>query len=195
VRQRSLTSTPSKAAASSHIVGGKLTKDQMMKLGQEEMRRRCLLGRLGGVAESVWMLFSSPVGSSSTPTARKRRTLPTSEVALAIAKSSPVPISSAEAQESLGLLTSLCPFFLKEVDIAGEEWLEMPAPTASVAENAVAEGSPSKPTLPPSPGPALRGKNESAEEVRTRSPRRVKREAGGLREVREIIRRELEIQD
>jgi hypothetical protein len=41
----------------------------------------------------------------------------------------------------------------------------------------------------------VRGKNKSAEEVLTRSPRRVKREAGGLREVREIIRRELEIQD
>ena len=24
-------------------------------MGQDEMRRRCLLGRLGGVAESVWM--------------------------------------------------------------------------------------------------------------------------------------------
>lgn len=55
VRQRSLTSTPTKAVASRSIVGGKLTKDQMMKMGQEEMRRRCLLGRLGGVAESVWM--------------------------------------------------------------------------------------------------------------------------------------------
>jgi hypothetical protein len=55
VRQRSLTSTPSKAVASSHVLGGKLSKDQMMKMGQEEMRRRCLLGRLGGVAESVWM--------------------------------------------------------------------------------------------------------------------------------------------
>jgi hypothetical protein len=55
VRQRSLTSTPSKATASSNVLGGKLTKDQMMKMGQEEMRRRCLLGRLGGVAESVWM--------------------------------------------------------------------------------------------------------------------------------------------
>jgi hypothetical protein len=59
VRQRSLTSTPSKAAASNHILGGKLTKDQMMKMGQEEMRRRCLLGRLGGVAESVWMCVSN----------------------------------------------------------------------------------------------------------------------------------------
>lgn len=54
IRQRSLTASPTKAP-SSEIAGGKLTRDQMQKLGQEEMRRRCLLGRLGGVAESVWM--------------------------------------------------------------------------------------------------------------------------------------------
>jgi hypothetical protein len=136
-------------------------------------------------------LFSSPVGSSTTPTARKRRALPTSEVALAIVKSSPVPISSAEAHESLSLLTSLCPFFLKEMNIGGEEWLEMPAPTTTDST----EGSPSKLAAPPSPGPPIKGKDESAEEVLNRSPRRVKKEAGGLRDVREIIRKELEIQD
>lgn len=32
-----------------------MTRDQLMKLSQEELRRRCLLGRLGGVAESIWM--------------------------------------------------------------------------------------------------------------------------------------------
>lgn len=138
-------------------------------------------------------LFSSPVGSSTTPTARKRRALPTSEVALAIVKSSPVPISSAEARESLSLLTSLCPFFLREIDIAGEEWLEMPAPTSTPAPGiANVDGSPTK-AVPTSPGSPV--KNKSAEEVHTRSPRRVKKEVGGLRDVREIIRKELELQD
>ena len=108
-------------------------------------------------------------------------------------KSSPVPISNAEAHESLGLLTTLCPFFLKEMNIAGEEWLEMPAPASSAAENV--ERSPCKLAAPPSPGPPVKGKDESAKEVLTRSPRRVKKEAGGLRDVREIIRKELEIQD
>jgi hypothetical protein len=54
VRQRSLTASPTKIR-SDEVTGGKLTRDQMLKLGQEEMRRRCLLGRLSGVAESVWM--------------------------------------------------------------------------------------------------------------------------------------------
>jgi hypothetical protein len=150
-----------------------------------------------GLLIAFHRLFSSPVGSSTTPTARKRRALPTSEVALAIVKSSSVPISSAEARESLSLLTNLCPFFLKEMDIAGEEWLEMPAPTTTTSSSLAdtAEGSPSKPAAPPSPGPPVKGKDESAEEILTRSPRRVKKEAGGLRDVREIIRKELEIQD
>ncbi|KAF5388411.1 hypothetical protein D9615_000257 [Tricholomella constricta] len=188
VRQRSLTTSPTKAP-SSEVKGGRLTRDQMMRMGQEEMRRRCLLGRLGGVAESVWMLFSTPVaGSSATPTARKRRALPTSEVVTAVIKSSPVPISTAEANESLSMLSKLCPFFVKELNIAGAEWLEMPASNAALTAGNV-EGSPSKKKL------VAAGKHESAEELITRSPRRVKREAGGLREVREIIRRELELQD
>lgn len=52
VRQRSLTASPTKGSS---IMEEKLTRDQMLKLSQEETRRRCLLGRLAGVAESVWM--------------------------------------------------------------------------------------------------------------------------------------------
>ncbi|EMD40623.1 hypothetical protein CERSUDRAFT_91359 [Gelatoporia subvermispora B] len=188
VRQRSLTASPTKAGTG-ETPGGKVTKDQLLKLGQEEIRRRCLLGRLSGVAESVWMLFSNPGGSMTGPTTRKRRALPASEVAAAVIKSSPVPISSAEAQESLNLLGSLCPFFLRPLDISGEEWLEMPAPSTSTSEDNVG-GSPTK--MPASPS---RLKKDSAEEVLTRSPRRVKREGGGLREVRERIRREMEMID
>lgn len=108
--------------------------------------------------------------------------MPTSEIASAIVKSSPVPISDAEAQESINILTDLCPFFIKPLNIAGEEWLEMPAPVADVEE---------KKQAPPSPG-ARKFKDDSAEELLSRSPRRVRREGGGLREVRERIRKELE---
>lgn len=162
-------------------------------------------------------LFSAPVGPTSTPTIRKRKVLPTSEVAAAIIKSSPVPMSTLEANESLRLLTSLCPFFLRPLEIAGKEWLEMPS-TSSVQDSdtsTVDKSVPPSPTKkstgskllpPPSPGtrststigpppsPGSRAKFDSAE-ILTRSPRRVKREIGGLREVREIIRRELELQD
>lgn len=123
--------------------------------------------------------------------------MPVSEVAAAVRKSSPVPISSAEAQESLELLAKLCPFFLRPMDVGGEEWLEMPATTPGGADPDAASktgssASPSK--IPTSPG-RLKSKIESAKEVLTRSPRRVKAEVGGLREVRERIRKELESND
>ena len=177
-----------------------MSRDQLLKLSQEEMRHRVLLGRLEGIAESVWMyvfvflLFSfliSPsrlfLGPSTTNvglSARKRRALPASEVAAAVLKSSPVPMSTAEAQESLAILTRLCPFFLKPLDVDGQEWLEMPASAYPSNERLV----------PSSPG-SSRGKNDGLEDVLTRSPRRVKKEGSGLREVRERIRREIEMQD
>ncbi|KAH9071695.1 hypothetical protein EDB83DRAFT_2365423 [Lactarius deliciosus] len=184
IRHKSLTSTPVKTPSKSKgVTGGKLSRDQLLKLSQEEMRRRVLLGRLDGVAESVWMLFSGPSTSNAGLSTRKRRTLPASEVASAVLKSSPVPMSTAEAQESLTILTSLCPFFLKPLDVDGQEWLEMPASAHTSGEMLV----------PTSPG-SSRGKEDSAV-ILTRSPRRVKKEAGGLREVRERIRREIELQD
>jgi len=185
IRQKSLTNTPAKTPSKSKdIPGGKLSRDQLLKLSQEEMRRRVLLGRLEGVAESVWMLFSGPSTTNVGLSARKRRALPASEVAAAVLKSSPVPMSTAEAQESLTILTTLCPFFLKPLDIAGQEWLEMPTSVHSSNERLV----------PTSPG-SNRGKNDGPEGALTRSPRRVRKEGGGLREVRERIRREIEMQD
>ncbi|KAF9008909.1 hypothetical protein BDQ17DRAFT_1388606 [Cyathus striatus] len=169
IRQRSLTTSPTKSPTK-NASGAKVTRDQIMKMGQDEMRRRCLLGRLGGIAESVWMLFSAPAaGSTITPVTRKRRALPQSEVVTAIIKSSPVPISNAEANESL------------QLNISGEEWLEMPAPNSFP----VSDETPKAHALAPP--------NDSAKELVARSPRRVKRDAGGLREVREIIRKELEL--
>jgi len=124
-------------------------------------------------------------------------------------------MSALEATESIKLLATLCPFFLTQFEVAGQEWLETP-PTASNFESCEDsnEDNLSSPTkasgsrlVPPlSPGSKLFGavkmppsspvskvQVDSAQEVR--SPRRVKREAGGLREVREIIRKELELQE
>jgi hypothetical protein len=138
---------------------------------------------------------------------RKRRMLPTPDVAQAVIKSSAVPISQAEAQESIELLASLCPFFVRQVTVGGEEWLEMPAPalpsedgSSSSASHSV-DATPTKPksrakAAPPSSSPGRsRGKEDSAQELLTRSPRRIRKEGGGLREVRERIRRELELQE
>ncbi len=89
--------------------------------------------------------------------AQKRCTLPAPEVA-AVLKSSPVPTSTAEAQESLAILTHLCPFFLKPLDIDRQEWLEMPASVYPSNERLV----------PSSPGTSW-GKNDDMEGALIRS--------------------------
>ncbi|KIM26323.1 hypothetical protein M408DRAFT_9958 [Serendipita vermifera MAFF 305830] len=201
-----------------------MPKKIVKMVGPEELRRRCTLGRLGTIAEAVWMLFSSAgtsgVGSLATTSTRKRRALERSEVVTAVVKSSSVPISEAEAIESLVMLCDLCPFFLKAKVIGGEEWLEMPASTTSKPAAAPAVGagpaspgstfSPSRiPTLMPGPpgSPTRRAGGSAAppgspsrrqiieEELLSRSPKRIRREEGGLRQVREIIRRQLEVDD
>jgi hypothetical protein len=143
-----------------------------------------------------YRLFSNPTTGTSLTPSRKRRALPISDVIAAIVKSSPVPISTAEANESVSMLIKLCPFFVKKLHISGKEWVEMPSSNTAASTAASTEGTPtkSKPNVPCSPG-RLKGKEESTQELVTRSPRRVKREGGGLREVREIIRKELDLQD
>lgn len=160
-------------------------------------------------------MFSAPSPGPSTlptPPRGRRKAIPMAEVADVIVKSSKTPIStgesafvlkrlppqrhrqrqeanwlgdSAEAQASLQLLTELCPFFLTCKTIAKQEWLEMP----SSLTVSVCPPSPASSTLPPAPptSPIAKGRVELAGPA---SPGRVRR-VGGLREVRERIRREL----
>lgn len=115
----------------------------------------------------------------------------------------------AEAQTSLTLLTELCPFFLTLKTIAKQDWLEMPAqvaqapasPTTGILSSArlgsnLTSPSRSNPRGLISPGIAL-GREVDVEAIAGNgaiagpaSPGRVRR-VGGLREVRERIRREL----
>lgn len=55
VRQRSLSASPTKVRTLPGDSRGVMSQDHLLKLGQEEIRQRCLLGRLSGVAESIWM--------------------------------------------------------------------------------------------------------------------------------------------
>ena len=58
IRQKSLTASPTKSTRSPCVSNSNLTRDQMLKLSQEATRKRCILGRLDRVAESVWMSVS-----------------------------------------------------------------------------------------------------------------------------------------
>jgi hypothetical protein len=118
------------------------------------------------------------------------------DVITAVVKSSPVPISTAEANESISMLINLCPFVVKKLDVLDGEWLEMPAATAGNASTFTSNSSKRvQASLEPASPGRVRGKDDSAQELLHRSPRRVKKEGGGLRDVREIIRRELELDD
>ncbi|KZO92142.1 hypothetical protein CALVIDRAFT_601660 [Calocera viscosa TUFC12733] len=143
----------------------------------DELKRRSALSRLGDVAEGIYMLFSSIGGDLATPATRRRRAVPMDEAVQILVKSSRVAISEAEAQSSIKMLAELCPFFVRVLVIDRAEWLEAPSTSALAA--------------PPSPGAV------AVAEVSKRSPggspKRVGRnEDGGLRRVRERIRRELE---
>lgn len=52
VRQKSLTSTPSSAERTKGLES--VSNEKMRLLGQEELKRRCILGRLDEVAATVW---------------------------------------------------------------------------------------------------------------------------------------------
>ncbi|KAH7103048.1 hypothetical protein BKA62DRAFT_616979 [Auriculariales sp. MPI-PUGE-AT-0066] len=144
----------------------------------DKLRKAALLSRLADVAESVWMLFSNSstanISSSASGLAmgRRRRSMQASEVVRAVKNSSAVPISESEAHDSLTMICDLCPFFLKHELVNGDGWFEMPASSSTAV-------------APPSPGAP------SALELLSRSPIKVKNEAGSLREVRERIQREL----
>jgi hypothetical protein len=156
------------------------------------------------VSNLIIRLFSAPGSSSSsltTPPRTRRKAIPLAEVADVIVKSSKTPISLAEAETSLSMITDLCPFFLTSKTVGRQEWLEMPASVAAppspssgsyvpsgekvVVPAFVGTGGPSVPT---SPSPKARSRL-GGDLAGPASPGRVKR--GGLREVRERIRKEL----
>lgn len=132
-------------------------------------------------------LFAAPAaGTGQTPSPRKRRTMRTSEVIQAIIKSSPVPISGAEALESINLLASLCPNFIKTMEIGGEEWLELRNATTSVTPT-----TPSK-SVRQSPSRVRLLEEGDKDGAKSLSPKAVRDTNCILREVRERIKRELE---
>ncbi|KAL1413194.1 hypothetical protein Q8F55_000945 [Vanrija albida] len=152
---------------------------------QEELKRRSTLSRLEGVAEGVWMMFSGPPPgpSSITSTPRSRRkAILMSEMSEMIVKSSKTPISEAEAQTSLLMLCDLCPFFLISKTVAKREWLEMPMQVAPYVS--------ASPSADPVAALLASPTGSPRSLVGPASPGRV-RKSGGLREVRERIRREL----
>ncbi|KAJ7850470.1 hypothetical protein B0H13DRAFT_1905658 [Mycena leptocephala] len=97
-----------------------------------------------------------------------------------------IPSPPPSLVDSLATLAKLCPFFLKQLTIAGEDWLEISPPSAGSTEGSSSRSPSKKRQVPGRPGGVI----DSAEVLVTRSPRRV---TGGLHKVRKIIHWELEL--
>jgi hypothetical protein len=99
MKKTAVTATVRSSSKEPNAQGHSLVERKVVKMvGPEELRRRVILGRLGGIAESVWMLFSSSGanGAVVTNASRKRRALERREVVRAIVTSSKVPISEGK---------------------------------------------------------------------------------------------------
>ena len=147
------------------------------------------------------------------PSVSRRKTLRLDEMAEVVVKSSKTPISHAEAETSLIMLTELCPFFLTKKVVSKIDYLEMPSqvppPPSSPSANASEVSVPTpllrstRASTPPNRGPPAGMITSPSPRARARlgpgneiagpaSPGRVRRN-GGLREVRERIRKELDV--
>ncbi|KAG8930178.1 hypothetical protein FRC02_004528 [Tulasnella sp. 418] len=199
IRQRSLSNnaTPTKNRVAVTLGTDQDGNVKKKLVSAEELKRRCVLGRIEGIAECVSVMFAS--GTSSILSSHKKRIMRMDDVVRNVVKSAKSPLSDAEAIDAIDLLMDLCPTFIQCRVIDKERWIEMPS---------------APPRPPPSPGSSRRfppspgglTQEDVEEELLSRkagegSPKKVRpvglfspegKKVMSLRDVREKIRRELE---
>lgn len=172
-----------------------------------QLRRRCLLARLPDAAETLLAMFTS------------RRVIPLREAGRSVVSASRV--TTQEAEDEIRMLAELCPKFLRIRVVGRDEWVErgtgistgkaakVASPAGPKTPSAKTESSParkgvSSPGAKPPATPARAGtKGAGASKLAAASPsgaspasatpRKAKDvEAFGLKDVREVVRRELE---
>jgi hypothetical protein len=171
-----------------------------------ELRRRCLLARLPDAAETLLSMFTS------------RRVIPLREAARSIVSASRV--TTQEAEDEIRMLAEMCPKFLRIRIVERDEWVERGAgittgksaklaspggsksaaqPMSSPARKSVSGPGVQVPSTPSRTGsrsagnPKLAAGSPSGTSLVSSTPRKAKEtEAFGLREIRELVRRELE---
>ncbi|QRV88564.1 DNA replication factor Cdt1 C-terminal domain [Ceratobasidium sp. AG-Ba] len=169
-------------------------------LTPDQLRRRCLLARIPDAAETLLAIFAT------------RRVIPMREATRAIVGVSRV--STGEAEDEVRMMAELCPKFVKIRVVGKEEWIERGSSvvTGKVVGplspgKKVGGGSPATKKAPVSPNPKVpatpsRSGNLPPSPARLRTPgtsaaastpkKNKDTEVFGLKEVREVIRRELE---
>ncbi|GAB1518506.1 hypothetical protein RhiTH_001566 [Rhizoctonia solani] len=171
-----------------------------------ELRRRCLLARLPDAAETLLTMFTS------------RRVIPLKEAARSIVSASRV--TTQEAEDEIRMLAELCPKFLRIRIVERDEWVERGTGIATGKTTKLSSPSGSKSSVQPISSPAhksisgsgvqtpstpartgskstgtskLAAGSPSSSSLASATPRKAKElEVFGLREIRELVRRELE---
>ncbi|KEP54839.1 hypothetical protein V565_012150 [Rhizoctonia solani 123E] len=167
-----------------------------------ELRRRCLLARLPDAAETLLAMFTS------------RRIIPLREATRSIVSASRV--TTQEAEDEIRMLAEMCPKFLRIRVVERDEWVERGTGVAtgkaanpggskssaqsvsSPARKDVSSPSTKVPSTPARTGPRgtgakLAATSPSGGSPTSATPRKAKQvETFSLREIRELVRRELE---
>ncbi|EUC55705.1 hypothetical protein RSOL_128120 [Rhizoctonia solani AG-3 Rhs1AP] len=167
-----------------------------------ELRRRCLLARLPDAAETLLAMFTS------------RRIIPLREATRSIVSASRV--TTQEAEDEIRMLAEMCPKFLRIRVVERDEWVERGTgvatgkaanpggskssaqPVSSPARKDVSGPSTKVPSTPARTGPRgtgakLAATSPSSGSPTSATPRKAKQvETFSLREIRELVRRELE---
>ncbi|CAE6516156.1 unnamed protein product [Rhizoctonia solani] len=168
-----------------------------------ELRRRCLLARLPDAAETLLAMFAS------------RRIIPLREATRLIVSASRV--TTQEAEDEIRILAEMCPKFLRIRVVERDEWVERGTgvttgkaanpggskssaqPVSSPARKGVSSPNVKVPSTPARTGSRSTGGSKlattspSSGSPALATPRKAKEvEVFGLREIRELVRRELE---
>ncbi|KAG8763006.1 hypothetical protein FRC11_006476 [Ceratobasidium sp. 423] len=171
-----------------------------------ELRRRCLLARLPDAAETLLAMFAS------------RRIIPLKEAARSVVSASRV--TTQEAEDEIRMLADMCPKFLRIRVVERDEWVErgtgittgkaakLASPggtknSAQVVSSPARKGASSPGAKVPATPARAGSRSTGASKLATASPsgaspasatpRKAKEtEVFGLREIRELVRHELE---
>ncbi|CAE6471928.1 hypothetical protein ACGC1H_003820 [Rhizoctonia solani] len=201
LRQRSL-ATPGKTTIMTLGYDAETDTVRTAEATPAELRRRCLLARLPDAAETLLAMFTS------------RRIIPLREATRLIVSASRV--TTQEAEDEIRMLAEMCPKFLRIRVVERDEWVERGTavttgkaanpggsksaaqPVSSPARKDVSSPAVKAPSTPARTGSRgtgvkLAATSPSSGSPASATPRKAKQvETFGLREIRELVRRELE---
>ncbi|KAG8746295.1 hypothetical protein FRC12_014326 [Ceratobasidium sp. 428] len=180
LRQKALSTPNGKTTTVTLSYDAETNTVQTADLTPAQLRRRCLLARLPDAAESLLAIFAT------------RRVIPFREATRAIVSASRV--TAGEAEDEVRMLAELCPKFLKIRVVEKEEWIERGGGIVTgKGSSSISKKAPASPSARTPATPSAKLSTSPSRLNAPGTPAKSKdAEIFGLREVREVVRRELE---